>query len=54
MSFFMASKRESISIVEDSDAIDSYFECITACAVGDDGGECITKCIEVHLKSQTD
>ena len=32
------------------DAIDEYFECITACAIGDDGMQCITQCIEVHLK----
>ena len=32
------------------DAIDEYFECITACSIGDDGMQCITQCIEVHLK----
>ena len=34
------------------DAIDQYFECITACSIGDDGMQCITKCIEVHLKER--
>ena len=31
------------------DAIDEYFECITACSLGDDGIQCVTQCIEVHL-----
>ena len=34
----------------DHDAIDEYFECITSCSIGDDGMQCITQCIEVHLK----
>ena len=34
------------------DAIDEYFECITACSLGDDGIQCITQCIEVHLKEE--
>ncbi len=34
------------------DAIDSYFECVTACSLGSEGGECITRCIEVHLKKE--
>ena len=34
------------------DAIDEYFECITACSIGDDGMQCITKCIEVNLKEE--
>ena len=34
------------------DAIDEYFECITACCLGDDGIQCVTQCIEVHLKEE--
>ena len=34
------------------DAIDEYFECIIACSVGDDGMQCITECIEAHLKEE--
>ena len=34
------------------DAIDEYFECITACSISDDGMQCITQCIEVHLKEE--
>ena len=50
----MSNKRDQISMVDDTDAIDSYFECITACSLGDDGVECVTKCLEVHLKSEAE
>ena len=49
----MISRREDQAIsIEDHDAIDSYFECITACSVGDEGVECITQCVERHLKEE--
>ena len=32
------------------DTIDSYFECISACSILDGHQECITRCVEVHLK----
>ena len=35
---------------EETDAIDSYFECITSCSLGNEGVECLTDCVEVHLK----
>ena len=34
------------------DAIDSYFECITACSLDDEGIDCVTRCVEVHLKEE--
>ena len=34
------------------DAIDEYFECITACSLSDDGIHCLTQCIDVHLKKE--
>ncbi len=37
----------------ETDAIDEYFECITACSLGDDGIQCVTQCIEVHLKEES-
>ncbi len=45
-------RKELASSVEDHDAIDSYFECITACSVDDEGVECITRCVERHLKEE--
>ena len=34
------------------DSIDSYFECVTACGITSEGSECVTRCIEVHLKQE--
>ena len=34
------------------DAIDEYFECITACSLSELGVHCITQCIDVHLKKE--
>ncbi len=39
------------NIVE-RDAIDDYFECITACSIDNEGMKCITQCVEVHLKNE--
>ena len=39
--------------VIERDAIDEYFECITACSIDNEGMHCITKCVEVHLKEGT-
>ena len=33
-----------------TDTIDSYFECISECSIVDGHKECITRCLEVHLK----
>ena len=38
--------------VEKRDAIDSYFECVTACSLGGEEVECVTRCVEVHLKGE--
>ena len=34
----------------EGDAINSYFECITECSIVDGHRECISRCIEIHLK----
>ena len=39
-------------VVIERDAIDEYFECITACSIGNEGMQCITQCVEVHLKNE--
>ena len=36
------------------DAIDEYFECITACSLSDEGIHCLTQCIDVHLKQESE
>ena len=40
--------------VIERDAIDEYFECITACSIDNEGMQCITQCVEVHLKNELD
>ena len=37
---------------EGMDAIDTYFECVNACSLGNEGIECVTQCVQVHLKSE--
>ncbi len=43
-SFFSNNKNTEI------DSINSYFECITECSIADGHQECITRCLEIHLK----
>ena len=50
----MSISRDQASFVEDMDAVDSYFECITSCGIGDEGNECISQCLELHLKANFD
>ena len=40
------------SLCEERDAIDTYFECITACSLNGEDIECTTRCVEVHLKNE--
>ena len=40
------------TVHEEIDAIDEYFECVTACSIGNEGIDCVTKCIQVHLKAE--
>ena len=35
---------------KERDEINSYFECITECSIVDGHRECITRCLEIHLK----
>ena len=36
------------------DAIDEYFECITACSLSDESIHCLTQCIDIHLKKEAE
>ena len=47
-SFVSTNKNEEI------DSINSYFECITECSIVDGHQECISRCIEVHLKGDNE
>ena len=46
----MTTKRtyEMDEIVIEHDAIDEYFECITACSLSDEVIHCLTQCIYIH------
>ena len=48
------SKEQNTINDEHLDAVDSYFECITSCSIGDEGSDCVTQCLEVHLKPSFD
>ena len=36
--------------ITEKDTIDSYFECISECSIVNGHQECVTRCIEIHLK----
>ena len=40
--------------VDERDVLDSYFECVTACSLSDEGIECMTRCVEVYLKREVE
>ena len=40
----------SLNNKDEIDYIDSYFECISQCCIINGHKECITKCVEIHLK----
>ncbi len=46
----MHDKHSASLYSEEIDSIDEYFECITSCSLGDEGIECVTQCLEIHLK----
>ena len=40
----------SLNNKDEVDQINSYFECISECCIINGRKECITKCVEIHLK----
>ena len=46
----MTNSVSSFNEKSDRDAINSYFECITECNIVDGHQECVTRCLEIHLK----
>ncbi len=47
---FMSDSVVSTNQNKEIDSINSYFECITECSIVDGHQECITRCLEIHLK----
>ena len=40
----------SLNNKDEIDHVDSYFECISECCIINGHKECVTRCIEIHLK----
>ena len=45
---------DQLEFVDERDVLDSYFECVTACSLSDEGIECMTRCVEVYLKREVE
>ena len=43
-------KNDIYSNIKDSDALESFFGCITSCSINSEGVDCITACYVEHLK----
>jgi len=43
-------KKDIYSIIKDSDALESFFECITSCSINSEGIDCSTACYVKHLE----
>ena len=43
-------KNDIYSNFKDSDALESFFECITSCSINSEGVDCTTACYEKHLE----
>ena len=50
---FMSDSVFSTNQNTEIDSINSYFEYITECSIVDGHEECITRCLEIHLKGGT-
>ena len=45
-------KKDVYSNIKDSDALESFFECITSCSINSEGVDCTTACYVRHLESK--
>ena len=43
-------KKNIYSNIEDLDALESFFECITSCTINSEGVDCTTACYARHLE----
>ena len=43
-------KKDIYSNIKDSDALESFFECITSCSINSEGVDCTTACYVKHLE----
>ena len=45
-------KKDIYSNIRDTDALESFFECITSCSINSEGVDCTTACYTKHLESK--
>ena len=43
-------KKNIFSNIKDTDALESFFECITSCSINSEGVDCTTACYTKHLE----
>ena len=43
-------KKDIYSNIKDTDALESFFECITSCSINAEGVDCTTACYTKHLE----
>ena len=43
-------KKDFYSNIKDTDALESFFECITSCSINAEGVDCTTACYTKHLE----
>ena len=43
-------KKDIYSNIKNSDALESFFECITSCSINSEGIDCTTACYVKHLE----
>ena len=43
-------KKDIYSNIEDLEALESFFECITSCTINSEGVDCTTACYVQHLE----
>ena len=43
-------KKDIYSNIKNSDALESFFECITSCSINSEGVDCTTACYVKHLE----
>ena len=45
-------KKDIYTNIKESDALESFFECITSCSINSEGVDCITACYMKHLETK--
>ena len=43
-------KKDIYTNIKDTDALESFFECITSCSINAEGVDCTTACYSKHLE----